>query len=95
MNMRIPKRIMIAEPKIWKKSCLSSRKCTINDAPKPAIIAKMVSPVATPIPDKKPEVLPFVRVLFIHNRPIGPKGNEIRTPIKIPFINSNISINIL
>ncbi len=64
----------------------------MNEAPKPAIIAYMVSAVATPIPDRKPEILPLVRVRLMQSKPMGPNGNDIRTPIRIPFTNNNISI---
>ena len=88
----IPRLIMTIPPSIWKFNCCSLRKFIIKEIPRPAIKAKIVSAVAIPIPDKKPEVRPLLIVLWIHNMPNGPIGIDITNPMINPLINKLSSI---
>ena len=70
-------------------------KLIINESPKPAITARIVSEVAAPRPETKPDNLPLPKVRCIHIIPIGPNGTEDKNPSKMPFIRSSSKVTII
>ena len=50
-----------------------------------ASVAKIVSPVAAPMPVMKPEAWPLFKVRWMHNMPMGPNGMDAASPTMIPF----------
>jgi hypothetical protein len=64
----------------------------INDNPKPAMRAFVLSADATPIPEKIPDFQFLLTVLCIHKIPSGPSGIDTARPVRIPFQSKLISI---
>lgn len=48
------------------------------------------SALATPNPDNMPDQRPRVRVRWMHNKPVGPTGAAMASPINIPLSHSNM-----
>jgi hypothetical protein len=63
----------------------SWKKLIINVNPNPAMMARIVSAAARPIPEKNPERIPLFIVLLTRSIPPGPGGMDTVRPRIIPL----------